>query len=195
MAKVAKKKSNGAREGALTRKDWIDAAREMLIESGIERVKVEPLAAHLGVSRGSFYWHFRDRQELLDQLVAGWLETALVPMRAVVAERDLSAVERFEKFMRVWVQGEPYCPIYDLAIRRWALVSKDVAKIVKKTDNDRIDLLTGIFRDMGHDPDEAFIRARIAYFHQVGYYATDTQESTKQREKFWPYYARILSGH
>ena len=193
MAKSAKKKSIG-REGALTRQDWIDAAREMLIESGIERVKVEPLAEHLGVSRGSFYWHFRDRKDLLDQLIAGWLSTALEPMRAVAGERDLGALERFEKFMRVWVQGEPYCPIYDLAIRRWAQVSKDVSKIVKKTDNDRIALLAQIFRDMGHEPDEAFIRARIAYFHQVGYYATDTQESTKQREKFWPIYSRILSG-
>src|ERR1700733_10285364 len=128
MANVAKKKETAGREGALTRKDWLDAAREMLIESGIERVKVAPLAAHLGVSRGSFYWHFRDRKELLDLLVSGWLETALETMRAVVDERDLTAVDRFEKFMRVWVQGEPYCPIYDLAIRRWAQFSKDIAK-------------------------------------------------------------------
>ena len=196
MAKTAQKERGApGREGTLSKKDWIDAAREMLIKSGIERVKVEPLAAHLGVSRGSFYWHFRDRQELLDQLIEDWLQTALEPMRAVANEHDLNPVDRFEKFMRVWVQGEPYCPIYDLAIRRWALVSQDVSKIVKKMDNDRIALLTTIFTDMGHDADEAFIRARIAYFHQVGYYATDTQESVKQREHFWPYYARILSGH
>lgn len=194
MAKAAVKTKPKSREGALTRQDWIDAARQVLIAEGIERVKVEPLAAHLNVSRGSFYWHFKDHKELLDALVTGWLQTALEPMRAVVREKHLSAVERFNKFMRVWVQGEPFLPIYDLAIRRWAQVSKEVAKVVKKTDNDRIALLTEIFRDMGHDADEAFIRARIAYFHQVGYYATDTQESTKQREQFWPIYSRILSG-
>jgi AcrR family transcriptional regulator len=194
MAKAAVKTKPKSREGVLTRQDWIDAAREVLIAEGIERVKVEPLAAHLGVSRGSFYWHFKDHKELLDTLIAGWLQTALEPMRAVTRETHLSAAERFEKFMRVWVQGEPYCPIYDLAIRRWALVSKDVAKVVKKTDTDRIALLAEIFRDLGHDADEAFIRARIAYFHQVGYYATDTQESARQREQFWPIYSRILSG-
>jgi AcrR family transcriptional regulator len=188
------KKTRGRREGSLSRQDWIDAAREVLIKEGIERVKVEPLAEKLNVSRGSFYWHFADRQALLDALLDLWKETALEPMRAVVDEKDLTPVERYEKFMRVWVQGEPYCPIYDLSIRRWALVSPEVARVIKKVDDTRIKLLTGIFKDMGHDPDEAFIRARITYFHQIGYYATDVQESAKKREKYWPLYVKILAG-
>jgi AcrR family transcriptional regulator len=196
MARVVelKRRAPGRREGSLSRQDWIDAARQVLITEGIERVKVEPLAEQLGVSRGSFYWHFEDRQALLDALLALWRQSALEPMRAVADDKQLSAFERYERFMRVWVQGEPYNPNYDLAIRRWALVAPEVARIVKKTDQARIKLLTGIFRDMGHAPDEAFIRARIAYFHQIGYYATDVRESPRQRARYWPLYAKILAG-
>jgi AcrR family transcriptional regulator len=190
---VARRKSTGKRE-SLSRQDWIDAAREVLIGDGIERVKVEPLADKLKVSRGSFYWHFKDRKDLLDTLLKVWHETALEPMRAVAGERDMDPVQRYDQFMRVWVQGEPYCPSYDLAIRRWALVDEDVARIVKKTDRARIKLLTDIFHDMGFEEDEAFVRARVVYFHQIGYYATDTSDSPKQREKYWPIYRRVMAG-
>ena len=188
------KPSRGRRAGSLNRQDWIEAARTVLISGGIEQVKVEPLAERLKVSRGSFYWHFADRQALLDALLALWEETALEPMRAVATERDLGPVERYEKFMRVWIEGEPYCPVFDLAIRRWAMVSPNVARVVKKADEARIKLLADIFKDMGHEPDEAFIRARITYFHQIGYYATDVRESVKTRARYWPLYVKILTG-
>ncbi len=188
------KKTRGRRVGSLSREDWIEAARAVLISEGIERVKIEPLAERLGVSRGSFYWHFTDRQALLDALLALWQETAFEPMRAVAQDGALSPRARYETFMRVWVQGEPYCPIYDLAIRRWAMVAPAVSRVVKKADEARIKLLAGLFKDMGHGPDEAFIRARIAYFHQVGYYATDVRESASKRERFWPLYMKILAG-
>ncbi len=188
------KRTRGRRVGSLSREDWIEAARAVLISEGIERVKVEPLAERLGVSRGSFYWHFADRQALLDALLALWQETALEPMRAVTKDDDLSPRARYEKFMRVWVQGEPYCPIYDLAIRRWAMVAPEVSAVVKKADEARIKLLTRLFKDMGHGADEAFIRARIVYYHQVGYYATNVQESAAKRERFWPLYVKILAG-
>jgi AcrR family transcriptional regulator len=188
------KRSRGQREGSLSRQDWIEAAREVLIKEGIERVKIEPLAERLKVSRGSFYWHFVDHQALLDALLMLWEETALEPMRAVSTEPDLTAAQRYEKFMRVWVQGEPYCPIFDLSIRRWAMVSAEVSSVVRRVDDARIGLLTDIFSDMGHAADEAFIRARITYFHQIGYYASDVREDAETREKYWPLYVKILAG-
>ena len=182
------------RPGSLTRQDWIDAAHDVLISDGVERVKVEPLATRLNVSRGSFYWHFKSRQDLLDALVALWQETALEPMRAAARTPDAAPVERYENFMRVWVQGEPYCPNFDLAIRGWARVDEKVADIVRATDKDRITMLTGIFRDMGFERDEAFIRARIAYYHQIGYYTINDEEPPRQRKRYWPLYLKILTG-
>lgn len=183
-----------ARAGSLTRQDWINAAHDVLISEGIERVKVEPLATRLNVSRGSFYWHFKSRQDLLDALVERWQETALEPMRAAASDPQLGPVERYEKFMRVWVQGEPYCPNFDLAIRRWALVDEKVQEIVRATDKSRIKMLTGIFREMGYDRDEALVRARIAYYHQIGYYTINEQDPPNKRKQYWPLYLKILTG-
>lgn len=184
----------GKRRDSLTPQDWISAAREVLIREGAERVLVEPLAEKLGVSRGSFYWHFADRSALLEALLELWRETAHEPMRAVAADKQLSPVERYEQFMRVWVKGEPYCPDLDLAIRRWALVDANVAREVRKMDLMRIKLLTDIFTDMGYDPDEALVRARIAYFHQIGYYATDVRDGPQQRERLWPLHVKVMAG-
>lgn len=179
---------------ALTPQDWINAAREVLITEGIERVRVEPLAEKLKVSRGSFYWHFTDRAALLKALLELWRETAHEPMRAVAADKGLPPIERYEEFMRVWVRGEPYCPELDLAIRRWALVDAEVAREVRKMDLMRIKLLTDIFSDMGYDDEEALVRGRIAYFHQIGYYATDVRDKPQQRERLWPLHVKVMAG-
>jgi AcrR family transcriptional regulator len=184
----------GKKRDMLTPQDWINAAREILVHEGAERVRIEPLAEKLGVSRGSFYWHFEDRAALLEALLDLWRETAHEPMRAVAADRSLDPVARYEKFMRVWVQGEPYCPVLDLAIRRWALVDPEVAREVNKMDKMRIKLLTDIFHDMGYDADEALVRARITYFHQIGYYATDVRDTPQRRSRLWPIYVKVMAG-
>ena len=65
MSKAAKQKIR-----RLTRQDWIDAAINRLLKTGVDAVRVEPLADEIGVSRGSFYWHFKSRGELLEARVA-----------------------------------------------------------------------------------------------------------------------------
>ena len=72
-----------ARSPSLHPEDWLRAAQNRLSEHGIESVRIEVLARDLGVSKGSFYWHFRDRGELLDRLLARWedAETRLAQRR------------------------------------------------------------------------------------------------------------------
>src|SRR5829696_2935770 len=62
------------RAGALKAEDWVEAARAAMVEGGIDAVAVEPLARRLGVTKGSFYWHFRDRRALLDATLERWQE-------------------------------------------------------------------------------------------------------------------------
>ena len=72
MAETTEITSVGRTNDSLTREDWITGAWEMLGDAGLDGVRVEPLARRLGVTKGSFYWHFRDRQELLDVLLDLW---------------------------------------------------------------------------------------------------------------------------
>jgi hypothetical protein len=96
--------------------------------------------------------------------------------------------------VRLWLEERKYNPDYDAAIRAWSRVSPKVATVVHEIDDMRIDALKQLFVDAGYDDDEAFIRARITYFHQVGYYAMGVRESAKRREELSELYYRVLTG-
>jgi AcrR family transcriptional regulator len=172
--------------------DWLNAAREALISGGIGAVKVEPLAASLGVTVGSFYWHFRNRDALLTSLVEDWRAVNSAAMIGAATSEDATAEERFGAFLNVWVSEEGYSSAYDAAMRNWARTSEEVRRTVHAVDLLRISLLQGIFEDLGYDGDRAAVRARITYFHQVGYYALDLRDDEPTRLKLRPLYVEAL---
>lgn len=178
----------------MSRQDWIDAARRMLIGRGVERVRVDALARTLKITRGSFYWHFPSRNAVLDALLEDWRVRNTAPFLAAAADERRSAEEKFRALVDIWLDESEYDPAYDAAIREWARTSARVANLVRRVDRQRIELLARICLDLGYDPQEAEIRARITYFHQVGYYALGLKESDKTRRKLAPIYTRVLLG-
>jgi AcrR family transcriptional regulator len=186
-----------ARNGkpARAREDWIAKARAALIRGGIEAVKVVPLAKALKVTRGGFYWHFRNLQDLLDALLADWERTNTKPFEAVVESRSgANGMAEFRAVVDMWVAEESYSPAWDTAVRNWARQSKKVANVVKRVDEHRIDLLRQIFLDLGYRNPEALVRARVTYFHQVGYYSLGLEESHERRLELLPVYIDVLTG-
>lgn len=129
---------------ALTREDWFVAAIGALRGSGIDGVRVEALAANLGVSRGSFYWHFRDRQELLDMILARWEEETawLISGASTAATPRERAVRFFEM-----ANSSPYPP--DREIFAWARRDGKVARRVEVTEAKRTTFFEHILRDAG----------------------------------------------
>lgn len=173
---------------------WIAAAREALIRGGVARVKVAALAATLGVTSGSFYWHFKDRPALLDTLLADWEGQNTTPMIEAVAAHPESPVRAFEALVDVWIDEDVYSPAWDAAMRDWARVSKRAEAAVRRVDARRIELLTSLFRRLAYSQTEAVVRARITYYHQVGYYTLDVIERRADRLKLKPVYLGILLG-
>jgi len=92
------------------------------------------------------------------------------------------------------LQEVDYSPAYDSAIRDWARMSIKVATVVKRVDDKRIMLIKTIFLGLGYADDEAFIRARIVYFHQIGYYTLGLRETRVKRSSYRHLYMKILSG-
>ena len=172
---------------------WLEAARTELIENGILSVKVERLARRMRVTRGSFYWHFRSHKDLLRRLLRHWIATNTLPFERTL-RRDRNGLEEFQAIVDLWVSEREYSPGYDAAVREWARVSADVARVVLQADQKRIGVLRRIFLDLGYRDPEALVRARITYFHQVGYYTLGLRESLARRLKLGPYYSRILLG-
>lgn len=176
------------------REDWIEAARRALIEGGVTKVKVEPLAAVLGVTTGSFYHHFRRRQDLLGAVLAHWELENTEPLFKVVREAGNDPDARLDALFEAWLSERDYDPTYDAAVRDWARTDKLAEAAVRRVDDRRIDLLKDIYLGFGYDADRAFIRARVTYFHQVGYYALRIIEPRAVRRAWRPLYREVLLG-
>jgi AcrR family transcriptional regulator len=133
--------------GALDRNDWLKAARLALLEGGVEAVRVEKLARTLYVTKGSFYWHFKDREQLLEVLLREWEEERSL-ISELFGERGKRAglAKLFVELGRRVRASERGESPSDAAIFAWAAVSPGVATRVNKEEKVRIRLLKNIFR-------------------------------------------------
>jgi AcrR family transcriptional regulator len=129
----------------LGRDDWLKAARLALLKGGVGAVRVEKLARSLRVTKGSFYWHFRDRDALLELLLREW-EGEMAELIAHLGQG--SAQERLRAFIEVVVErarlSEHGEVPSDAAMFAWASVSPAVARRVNRAERERIALLTQI---------------------------------------------------
>jgi AcrR family transcriptional regulator len=194
MPQPKAQKRAAARGDLLAADDWLQAAREELIARGVLAVKVDRLSRRLKVSRGSFYWHFRSHAELLDRLLESWASTNTEPFRQTLRLK-IDGYRKFQAIIDLWLSETDYDPQFDTAVREWARISTRVARVVHHADQQRIGVFRRIFRELGYPEPEALVRARITYFHQVGYYALGLQESASVRRKLRPYYTDALLGN
>jgi AcrR family transcriptional regulator len=167
-------------------------AREALVSAGVDDVKVDRLARKLKVTRGSFYHHFKHRQELLDALLDDW-DANNKRQLDQLAER-LRESSDLSDLWRLWLGEDPAFPSFDMAIRIWARKAPKIAKVVHRVDDAWIDLFQRFFLSSGMSELESLVRARVVYFHQIGYYALAIDEGLDERIRLAPYYYRILLG-
>jgi AcrR family transcriptional regulator len=189
--------SSGAahrKSSRLSREDWINAARTMLVESGIDGVKVDLLAKRINVTRGSFYWHFEDRDALLDALLHLWEASNTEPMLAAIKAAGAKGDRNdFDQTVgRLWIDETDFDPAFDSAIRDWARTDPIVAQAVHRIDDIRVAAFAEMFKSYGFDEDEAEVRGRITYYHQVGYYTLGIRESTEERGRLATLYDKVL---
>jgi AcrR family transcriptional regulator len=176
------------------RQEWIELARQMLFRGGVEAVTVQSMSRRLGVTRGGFYGYFGSREALLRRLLEDWQDVNTRALRRIAARGRTDGAAQFKELVNMWVEDEDYSPEYDAAIRDWARRSPELARKVHAVDDERIRLIERIFRNLGYRGLEAHIRARITYYHQVGYYALAVHESRPKRRRLSRLYALALSG-
>ncbi|TDV33832.1 TetR family transcriptional regulator [Paraburkholderia caballeronis] len=177
----------------LTREDWLAIARQTLIEEGISSVRIERLANTLGVTRGGFYWRYRNLEELQAALVEDWRASNGRALFSIL-EQSKTLSDRFDEVIRIWLDEKSYSAPWDTAMREWGRVSPHVKAAVQAVDEERLAVLQAMFTDAGLAGDAALVRARILYYHQMGYYALDVYESRKRRQELMPFYKAALIG-
>lgn len=144
----------------LSRDDWVKAASEELLSEGFSTLRVERVARRLGVTPGSFYWHFRSRDELRDRMLRSWRDNGLREASAAM-QRLGTGPEQVRGLPDVLMSRR--LPEYDEAMRRWALRDPAVARAVASADDLRIGVVTAMFNRCGLAPAQAEQRARILW--------------------------------
>jgi len=201
MPEIKSPKMTKAARPVVDRTIWLETARSILIEQGVDAIKIEPLAAMLEISRSSFYWHFKNRQELLDALLEYWTDVNDRVLTLMVQARDDDppgreelARSRLGKLVNLFIDERQFSSEFDMAVREWARKDANVAQQVARIDRQRIAHIQKIFKDMGRTKADSLIRAKILYFHQLGYFLTGIKESDAVRKRVAPRYLEVLSG-
>ena len=161
-----------------SKQSWLDAALKALASGGIDQVRVESLAKKLGVTKGSFYWHFKDREQFLDELLNFWAEQSTqvvianpnyptdskARVRAVAADIVRHDLGKLDPHVRSWTQ-------YD----------KRRARVVAKIDKVRFEFLRDLFLAAGFSMIGSDLRAQSLYRYVLGEQFISVRESMSQR--------------
>jgi AcrR family transcriptional regulator len=150
----------------LSRDDWASAALDALSSGGLAAVAVEPLAVRLGATKGSFYWHFRSRDELIAAALQLWRQASTT---AVIERLEAAAAPPEERLRQLitHVFAPPARTSADLALLADAdhpLVAPALAEVTEQ----RLGYITTLFRQLGFPPARARRRALLAYSAYLG---------------------------
>ena len=167
----------------LSRKDWIQAALAAIAEGGVAAVAVEPLAARLGTTKGSFYWHFANRDALLQAALAQWEEQTTTVVISEIKNTPDEPIDRLRRLIArvVTVAEQDAVGPALIANARHPAVKPLLTRVTEARIGVTVELLQGL----GFDPDEARFRAMLAYSAYLGHaqLAHSTPELTAQTEQ------------
>lgn len=148
----------------LSKTDWLEMGLSTLVTSGVEALKADPLAKAMGVTRGSFYWHFADVESYRDNVLSLWRERSTDQIIGVVEQMDPGSDKLGTLLRRAFLADRSL----ERAIRVWAIQSEDAAKAVTVVDERRVRYISSLLIEAGVSPDLAASRARVIYWAYLG---------------------------
>ena len=143
-----------------SRKDWLHEALQVLAAQGPNKLNIGHLCKALGVSRGSFYWHFKDRTDFVRQLLELWHSEYSAKMAEEVEQLGGSGRDRFKRLVTVVLARD--LTRFDMPIRSWAMQEPEVAALVTRTDQYRLDYIIKLLSEAGFSGPQLNARARMA---------------------------------
>ena len=165
--------------------DWIRAGLSALTEGGPDAVRVEQLAARLGVTKGGFYWHFRGRQDFLSAMLDAWEHTVVEAVISEVEQDGGTPRERLQQLFGLarvsFTTAEGLGA--ELAIREWSRRDPTVAARVRRIDERRMSYLRELFGELCGDEEEAEARCLQVYSLFVAGHLITTGHGDLTREQ------------
>ena len=173
---------------------WLEAAYAALVDGGVDAVRIVPLARTLNLSRTSFYWFFKDRQQLLDGLLDRWERCTTAPLVAATEGYAATRTEAMLAVIAIFLSDRSFDTRLELAVRSWAQQDTAVLARLQAADSRRLEALRQLLLSWGHDEADADVRARTIYLVQVGYISMRVREPLEDRLRRFPHYVEIYTG-
>ncbi|WP_424630206.1 TetR/AcrR family transcriptional regulator [Bradyrhizobium sp. SYSU BS000235] len=175
----------------LSATDWLDAGLKALAASGVVALKADPLAKALGVSRGSFYWHFRDVEAFQTAVLARWRDIATERIIANV-EKHADAAQGVEYLLRGAFAARSDL---EVAVRSWATHDAAARKTVREIDQRRMTYIEALLERAGIAAETARARAKILYWAFLGFELSDKPLPGKERDRLIEELVRVGGTH
>jgi AcrR family transcriptional regulator len=140
----------------LKREDWLEEALEVISAAGNRALTIELLCERMGVSRGSFYWHFRNREDFQTAIIQYWEAKSTTALRDRMVNLDADPRERLLSLLD-WIIGYRYRK-FELPLRHWAMRDLATREVLERIDRTRYEEVRSLFEEMGFTGDELEMR-------------------------------------
>jgi AcrR family transcriptional regulator len=145
--------------------DWVRAALDVMVDEGIAGVKIQRLCERLGVTKGSFYWHFADLDAFLSEVARQWAEDGATLHSEIDADVEPSA--KLQRAMRLFADRRNRN--LARAMRDWAQNDERARAAIRKADQRVFEQVKAVLVSLGFDDEDAEVRAKILYYAGVGF--------------------------
>jgi AcrR family transcriptional regulator len=178
------------RKSLVTEEQWLAAALEMFAQGGEPAIKIEQLARVLGVTKAGFYWHFKNRADLLKYLLDFWTHQYTEVVTENTLLEELPPSERLLVAMEMI--HDNHLGALDMHFHIWAMKDKEVATRVRSATAKRLKFIKSIFSDAGFSGEESEMRARLFVIHEANELTIFKTTKKSQTAKFRQRRCRML---
>ena len=171
--------------------EWVRAGLALLAKEGIDAVRVEPLAVHLGVTKGSFYWHFKDRAALHAEMLQAWRGIGTSDIIDRVDAGGGTGAERLGRLVVLSTSNDDAARL-ETAIRAWARSDTTVAEALAQVDRKRLDYVVELLMESGLKRDVSRLRAKLLYLALIGGFFTEPSAELETNPDVWRGFVRTI---
>lgn len=157
-----------ARVRALSREDWIRAAIDAVVRAGADALRIERLCDELGVTKGSFYHHFQNRDDLVDAMAAYWVRSQTEDIIGQLGDLSEAPLSKLKLLLKLFTDLD--IGTRDHAMRAFGASEPKIAAAVDEADQMILSTLEKILRNHGASNEDARVFARIMMFSAIGFY-------------------------
>jgi AcrR family transcriptional regulator len=175
----------------LSAADWERAALDLIAELGMQALAIEPLARRMGITKGSFYWHFSSREALLERALLRWEEHDSRNLNASLGEIDHPRDRLISFFRRVGKEKLTHEVFSELCS---AAAHPQVEPVLERVANRRMAHLSVAYEELGMAADKARHQARLTYSVYLGFLQLQKQQQTPSlsSEEFEEYIDHVI---